>query len=194
MQNCLLGTVFLSSRKRTVITFTAHVCLPFPALPALLFSDLYLPFTWVFYIENLKFPYTSGFYPLYSINWKAPLTHLSLVNSLVQFSQLSHVRLFAIPWTAAHQASLSFTNFQSLLILMSITSVMPSNHLILCCPLLLPPSIFPASGSFQIRWPKYWGFSFSISPSNEYSGLISFRMDWLTLYIENPKDASRKLL
>ena len=135
--------MFLSSRKRTVITFTAHVCLPFPALPALLFSDLYLPFTWVFYIENLKFPYTSGFYPLYSINWKAPLTHLSLVNSLVQFSQLSHVRLFAIPWTAAHQASLSITNSQSLLKLMSTELVMPFNHLILCCPLLLLLSVFP---------------------------------------------------
>ena len=186
MQNCLLGTVFLSSRKRTVITFTAHVCLPFPALPALLFSDLYLPFTWVFYIENLKFPYTSGFYPLYSINWKAPLTHLSLVNSLVQFSQLSHVRLFAIPWTAAHQASLSFTNFQSLLKLMSITSVMPSNHLILCCPLLLLLSNFPRIRVFssesvvRITWTNYWSFSFSIRPSNEYSGLIPLGLTGLT--------------
>ena len=90
-------------------------------------------------------------------------------------------------WTAAHQASLSITNSQSLFKLMSIKSVMPSNHLILCCPLLLPPSIFPSIRIFSnesvlhIRWPKYWSFSFSISPSNEYSGLISFRIDWFDL-------------
>ena len=97
---------------------------------------------------------------------------------------LSHVRLFAIPWTAARQASLSITNSRSLLKLISIESVMPSNHLILCHPLLLPsvlPSIrvFSNESVLPIRWPKYW--SFSISPSNEYSGLISFRMDWLDL-------------
>ena len=91
------------------------------------------------------------------------------------------------PWTAAHQASLSITNSWSLLKLMSIKSVMPSNHLILCHPLLLPPSIFPSISVFSsesalcIRWPEYWSFSFSIGPSNEYSGLISFRMDWLDL-------------
>ena len=91
------------------------------------------------------------------------------------------------PWTAAHQAPLSITNSQSLLKLMSIESLMPSNHLILCRPLLLLPSIFPSIGTFssesalQIRWPKYWSFSFSISPSSEYSGLISFRMDWFDL-------------
>ena len=100
---------------------------------------------------------------------------------------LSRVRLFATPWTVAHQASLSITNCQSLLKLMSIESVMPSNHLILCHPLLLPPSIFPSIRVFsnesvlRIRWPKYRSFSFSISPSNEYSGLISFRMDLLDL-------------
>ena len=100
---------------------------------------------------------------------------------------LSRVRLFAIPWTAACQASLSITSSWSLLKLMSIESVMPSNHLILCHPLLLPPSILPSirvfsSESFlHIRWPKYWSFSFSISPFNEHSGLISFRMDWLDL-------------
>ena len=99
----------------------------------------------------------------------------------------SHVQLFATPWTAAHQAFLSITNSQGLLKFMSIESVMPSNHLILCCPLLLPPSIFPSIRVFSnelvlcIRWPKYWSFSLSISPSNEYSGLISFRMDWLDL-------------
>ena len=105
----------------------------------------------------------------------------SMILSSVQ--SLSRVGLFATPWTAARQASLSITNSQSLLKLMSIESVMPSNHLILCHPLLLPPSIFPSIRVFSnesvlcIRWPKYWGFSFSISPFNEYSGLISFRMD-----------------
>ena len=100
---------------------------------------------------------------------------------------LSHVRLFATPWTAARQASLSLTNSWSLLRLMSIKSVMPFNHLILCHPLLLPPSIFPSirifsnESALHIRWLKYWSFSFSISPSNEYSGLISFTMDWLDL-------------
>ena len=98
---------------------------------------------------------------------------------------LSHVRLFATPWTAARQASLSFTISQSLLELMSIESVMSFNHPILCRPLLLLPSIFPSIRVFfkesviHIRWPKYWSFSFSISPSNEYSGTDSFRMDWL---------------
>ena len=100
---------------------------------------------------------------------------------------LSCVKLFAIPWTAAHQASLSITNSWSLLKLKSIKSVMPSNHLILCHPLLLLPSIFPSIRVFskrsvlRITWPKYWNFSFSFSPSNGYSGLISFRMDWLDL-------------
>ena len=100
---------------------------------------------------------------------------------------LSCVRLFATPQTIARQASLSITNSWNLLKLMSIKSVMPSNHLLLCRPLLLLPSIFPSIRVFSdesvlcIRWPKYWSFSFSISPSNEYSGLISFRMDWLDL-------------
>ena len=100
---------------------------------------------------------------------------------------LSHVRLFGTPWTAACQASLSITNSWSLLKLMSIESVISYNHLILCHPLLLPPSIFPSIRIFSnesllcIRWPKYWSCSFSISPSNEYSGLTSFRMDWLDL-------------
>ena len=107
-----------------------------------------------------------------------------------QFSSvqsLSRVRLFATPWTAARQASLSITNSWSLLKLMSIESVMPSNHLILCRPLLLLPSMFPSIRVFsnesmlRIRWPKYWSFRFSISPSNEYSGMIFFRMDWLAL-------------
>ena len=100
---------------------------------------------------------------------------------------LSYVRLFATPWTAACQASLSIANSESLLKLMSIESVMSSNHLILCGALFLPPSIFPSIRVFSnesvlhIRWPTYWIFSFNISPSNEYSGLISFRMDWLDL-------------
>ena len=100
---------------------------------------------------------------------------------------LSHVQLFATPCTAAHQASLSITNSQSLFKLMSIESVMPSSHLILCRPLLLLPSIFPRIRVFycdsvlRIRWPKYWSFSFSISPSKEYSGLISFTIDWFDL-------------
>ena len=103
---------------------------------------------------------------------------------------LSHVQLFATPWIVACQASRSITNSQSLLKLMSMESVMPSNHLILCCPLLLPPSIFPSIGVlynesvFRIRWSKYWSFSFSISPSSEYSGLISFSMDWLELAVQ----------
>ena len=110
---------------------------------------------------------------------------INFIFSSVQ--SLSRVRLFATPWTAACQASLSITNSRSLLKLMSIESVMSSNHLILCHPLLLLPSIFPRIRIFSnesvlhIRWPKYWNFSFSISPSNEYSGLISFRMDRLDL-------------
>ena len=109
---------------------------------------------------------------------------------MYQFSSvqsLSRVWLFATPQTAECQDSLSITNSHSLLKLMSIESVMPSNRLILCCSLLLLPSIFPSirvfsnGSAFYIRWPEYWSFSFSISPSNEYSGLISFRMDWLDL-------------
>ena len=106
---------------------------------------------------------------------------------LSSVQSLSHVRLFATPRTAALQASLSITNSQSLLKLISIWLVMPSNHLILCCPHLLPPSIFPSIRVFSnesvlcIRWSKYWSFSFNISLSNDYSGLISFRIDWFDL-------------
>ena len=101
---------------------------------------------------------------------------------------LSRVQLFVTPWTAARQASLSITNSWSLLKIMSIESVMPSNHLILCCPFLLLPSVFPSNRIFSnesalcIRRPKSWSFSFSMSPSIEYSGLISFRIDWLNLF------------
>ena len=115
---------------------------------------------------------------------------LNITNHSIQFSSvqsLSCVRLFATPWTAARQASLSITISQSSLKLTSVESVMPSSHLILCCPLLLLLSIFPCIKVFSsesvlhTRWPKYWSFSFSICPSNEYSELISFRMDWLDL-------------
>ena len=107
---------------------------------------------------------------------------------------LSRVRLFTTPWTAAHQVSLSIINSQSLLKLMPIESMMPSNHLILCHPLFLLPSILPHikvfsnESALRIRWPKYWSFSFSISRSNEYPGLISFRMDWLDL-LALPRDS-----
>ena len=115
--------------------------------------------------------------------WKQHIVHLRI--SSVQL--FSHVRLFATPWTAILQASLSITNSWSLLRLMSVESVMPPNHLILC-HLLLLPSIFPRirvssnESVFHIRWLKYWSFSFSISPCNEYSELIPFRMDWLDLF------------
>ena len=110
-----------------------------------------------------------------------------LIIDIVVVQSFSCVRLFATPWTAACQASLSFTISWSLLKLMSIESVMPSNHLTLCRPLLLLPSVFPSirvfsnESTLHIRWPKYWSFSFSISPSNEYSGLISFRINWFDL-------------
>ena len=109
------------------------------------------------------------------------------IYSFSSIQSLSHVWLFVIPWTEAHQASLFITNSRNLLKIMPITLVMPSNHPILCGPLLLPPSIFRSIRVLSdklvlwIRWPKYWSFSFNISPSNEYSGLISFRMDWLDL-------------
>ena len=113
------------------------------------------------------------------------------LNFLKVFSSgqlLSHVRLFATQWTAAHQTSPFITNSRSLLKLMS-KSVMPFNHLTLCHHLLFPPSIFPEESILHIRWPKYWSFSFSISPSNEHPGLISFRMDWLDFL--QPKGLSR---
>ena len=109
---------------------------------------------------------------------------------LVVVQSFSHVQLFATPRTAAHQASLCFTISRCLLKLMSIELLMPSNHLILYCPLLLPPSIFPIirvfsiESALRIRWPKYWSFSFSISPSYEYSGLMSFRIDWFDLAVQ----------
>ena len=121
---------------------------------------------------------------------KRPISFISIFIFYFQFSSvqsLSHVRLSATPWTAACQASLSITNSRNLLKPMSIESVMPSNHFILCRPLLLLPSIFPSirvfsnESTLHMRWPKYWSFSFSISPSKEHPGLIAFRMDWLDL-------------
>ena len=124
---------------------------------------------------------------LWKYNWFFIIVYVSwYFTEFIQSVQLlSRVWLFATPWIGACQASLSITNSQSLLKLMSIESMMPSNHLILCRPLLFQPSIFLSIRVFSnesvlhIRWPKYWSFSFSISPSNTYSGLISFRMDWL---------------
>ena len=128
---------------------------------------------------NLQFPHCS------LRAFQHPLLYRTI--ETLQFTSvqsLSCVQLFATPWTAAHQVSLSITNSWSLLKIMSIESVMPSNHLILCHPLLLLPSVFPSirvysnESVLHIRWPKYWSFSFSISPSNKYSGLSSFKMDW----------------
>ena len=124
---------------------------------------------------------TTLFYTL-AIQW-------SLRNQFSWVQLLGYVLLFPTPWTAARQASLSITNCQSLPKPMSMESVMPSNHLSLCCPLLLLPSIFPSIRAFSSesalhnRWPKYWSFSFSISPCIEHPGLISFRMDWLDLLV-----------
>ena len=114
---------------------------------------------------------------------------LKIANKVLQFSSvqsLSHVQLFVTPWIAAQHASLSITSSRSLLKLTYIESEMPSSHLILCCPLLLLPPVPPSirvfsKSTLHMRWPKYWSFSFSISPSNEHPGLISFRMDWLDL-------------
>jgi len=132
---------------------------------------------------RLYSPNAGGLGPLTCQGTRSCLPQLKIPVSSVQ--SLSRVQLFATLWTAVHQASLSITNSQSLLKLIFIASVITSNHLILCHPLLLPPSIFPSirvfsnESALHIRWLKYWSFSFSISPSNEQPGLISFRMDWL---------------
>ena len=141
---------------------------------------------------SIRFPYFSPKESFQAFFPPDPSCKILLLKCIVsQFIQsvqlLSLVQLFVTPWTAAGQASLSITNSWSLLKLMSIASVVPSNHLILCQSLLLLPSIFPSIRIFsnesvlRVRWPKYWSFSFGVSPSNEYSGLISFRMDWLDL-------------
>ena len=136
-------------------------------------------------VKDLTFEFGSGYNSIYS-NY-TDLACYSFWTKISSVQLLSRVRLFATPWIVACQASLSITNSQSLHKLMSIESVMPSNYLIHCCPLLLLPSIFPSirvfsnESSLHIRWPKYWSFSFNISPSNEHPGVISFRMDWLDL-------------
>ena len=164
-------------------------------------SDLYLPLcldplpsispfpTW--HIPGVSSIWSSSFLfiEIELISIVVPISAIQQSDSVIHISVQSLIRvwLFVTPWTAARQACLSITNSQSLLTLMSIELMMPSNHLILCCPLLLPPSIFLSIRVFSnesvlcIRWPEYWSFSFSISPSSEYSGLISFRMDWLDL-------------
>ena len=138
----------------------------------------------LYFFQAAQWPMTPKFVPLFWGLFPPPGISSWMRAGPTAFSvqSLSCVRLFATPRTVAHQASLSITNSQSLLKLMSIESVMPSNHLILYHPLLFLPSIFPSIRSFSsesvlhIKWPKYWSFSFSISPSNEYSGLISFRV------------------
>ena len=144
--------------------------------------------SWWIYFQNI--------YPEFDLVSELPLLAawtpcfiLKLLQLCTSVQSLTHVQLFVTPWAAAYLASLSITNSQSLLKLMSIESVMPPNHLILCRPLLLLPSIIPRIRVFwnesvlHFRWPQYWSFSFSISPSNEYSGLISFRMNWLGLLV-----------
>ena len=136
------------------------------------------------YVGSIIYSITCG----WTFILQPPFCHyMHWLNDSVQFISVTHVQCFETPWTAACQASLSITNYHSLLKLMSIESFMPSNQLILCCPLLLLPSILPSIRVFfkesvlHSRWPKYWSFSFSISSFNEYSGLISFRMDWFDL-------------
>ena len=160
------------------------------------FSTYFLGY-FVLFWETLRLSmnHMSGCFFIYAKNASEILIEITLnlqttlysMNIFSSVPLLGCVRLFVTPWTAAHQASLSITNSQSSLKLMSIESVMPSSHLILCCPLLLPPSIFPSIRVFSsesvlcIRWAKDWSFSFNISPSSEHLGLISFRMDWLDL-------------
>ena len=144
----------------------------------------------LFVSRNFLFPF--WFFSVTCWLFRNVLFNLHVFTSLTVFScsvqSLSRVWLFVTPWTAASQASLSITNSRSLFKCMSIELVMPSNHLILCRPLLLPPSIFPSIRVFSnesvlcIRWPNYWSFSFNISPLNEYSGMISLRIDWLDLF------------
>ena len=138
--------------------------------------------------KNLKYIYIYMHTYIYLSHFAVYLKLTQYCKWTVQFGSLSHVRLFETPWIAACWDSLSITNSRSLFKLMSIESVMPSNHLILCHPLLLLPSVFPSIRVFSnesvlhIKWPKYWSFSFNISPSNEYPGLISFRWTgWISL-------------
>ena len=156
-------------------------------------SSLHLQWNiYMFFINCLHPHWEKKIISYCCVCWQSPFTqylksYVALDHQFSSVQSLSSVWLFVTPWTAAHQASLSITNSRSLLKLVSIESVMPSNHLILCHPLLLLPSIFPSIRIFSnesvicIKWPKYWSFRFSISPSNEHLGLISFRMDWLDL-------------
>ena len=144
-----------------------------------------------FLMVQLSHPYTTTGKNIASTRWtfvgKAMSLPFNMLSQIRSDQSLIRVRLFVTPWIAAHQASLFLTSSWSLLKLMPIESVIPSNHLILCHPILLPPSIFPSikvfsnESALRIRWPKYWSCSFNISPSNEHSGLISFRIDWLDL-------------
>ena len=147
-----------------------------PRSKSLLISWLQLPFTMIWESKKITSVTGSTFFPI---------THILIIHTYISSVQLlSHVQFFATPWTAAYQTSLSFAISQNLLKFMSIELVMPSNHLILCHLLLLLPSVFPSIRIFSsesalcTRWPKYWSFSFSLSPSNSYAGLISFRIDW----------------
>ena len=139
------------------------------------------------YSEVYNFFISSFNYVIYCSQPSVNKKSFCLASIVVIIQSLSHVWFFAAPWTAGRQAYLSSTIYQNLLKLMSIELVMPFHHLILCYPLLLLPSIFPSircfpdESAFCIRWPNYWSFSFSVSPSNEYSGLISFRIDWFDL-------------
>ena len=157
---------------------------------SLIYSSLIFSYLFFFFykLSSCFCPLFYWMLDLFPLDCKQLFTYNGNSHFSVQFIQsLSCVQLFVTPWTAACQASLSITNSQSLLKLMSFESVMPSNHLILCHPLLLLPSVFPRirvfsnESALHIRWPKYWSFSFNISLSNEHSGLISFRMDWLDL-------------
>ena len=147
-------------------------------------SHLQIPSCWRSGLQHMN---VRGTESLHSRRHEIVSFQRQMLLTFSSVQSLSCIQLFATPWTAACQASLSITNSWSLLKLMSIESMMPSNHLILCLSLLLPPSTFPSIRVFSnesvlsIRWPKYWSFSLSISPSGEYSGLISFRMDWVYL-------------
>ena len=161
----LMSFVWVMLSNHLILSCPVILCLPsFPASGSLPVSQLF----------------TSGGQNIGSLPAVFPVN----IHIFPQLSSFSRVWLFATPWTAACQTSLFITNSRSLLRFMSIESVMPSNHLILCHPLLLLPSVFPS-----IRWLKYWSFSFSISPSNEYSGLISFRIDWLVWSPCSPRDS-----
>ena len=150
-------------------------------------EDVFLKFPCFFYDAMNVGNLISGSFEFSKTSFFSVISWFTYCWSFSSVQSLSHVQLFATPWTAAHQASLSITNSRNLLKFRSIESMMPSSHLILCHPLLLMPSVFPSirvfsnESALHIRWPKYWSFSFNINPSSEHSGLISFRMDWLHL-------------